>query len=345
MNIRVGTTASCCRLSLGMVRTAATQTIPPRVRKMVPNKHWNPLFRKERAWKVMKVDLVDHEFDRKRVRGEISPEQMKEKMKKIGLEPPSYYNEKPFYISSTGALLDAYVPPEGDGKASLISTSGAKQIGDKVKGKGKTMSSIRKIRSYEEDFDPREWVDEAMETYVAAHRALADGEYDLLHKYATEKAYPEMMNMARRKTIRWNFIKSLEPPTVLHARHAEIISKENMFGQLTVRFHTQQTLAIYDRFGRLIHGSETVAKDVLEFVVFEKHLANVYGTWRIHAKIIPDWLPAKEPGRLTYRVPAQKEDTQEMDKKEEDVDKSEAHEDTEEKESIYDRFGRIIGRK
>ena len=83
-------------------------------------------------------------------------------------------------------------------QASLISTSGAKQIGDKVKGKGKTMSSIRKIRSYEEDFDPREWVGEAMETYIAAHRALADGEYDLLHKYATEKAYPEMMNMARR---------------------------------------------------------------------------------------------------------------------------------------------------
>ena len=68
-------------------------------------------------------------------------------------------------------------------------------------------------------------------------------------------------------------------------------SKDNMFGQLTVRMHTQQTLAVYDRlnsnltqtfysvffpprFGRLIHGSETVAKDVLEFVVFEKHLSN-----------------------------------------------------------------------
>ena len=69
---------------------------------------------------------------------------------------------------------------------------------DKGKGKGKTMSSIRKIRSYDEDFDPREWVDEAMEIYIAAHRALADGEHDLLHKFATEKAYPEMMNMAKR---------------------------------------------------------------------------------------------------------------------------------------------------
>ena len=81
---------------------------------------------------------------------------------------------------------------------------------------------------------------------------------------------------------------------VVHARHADIVSKENMFGQVTVRFHTQQQLAVYDRwtdvhleyyvinammnivrFGRLIHGSEVVAKDVLEYVVFEKHLSNV----------------------------------------------------------------------
>merc|ERR1712098_961639 len=168
-----------------------------------------------------------------------------------------------------------------------------------------------------------EWVDEAMEIYIAAHKALADGEHDLLHKFATEKAYPEMMNMANRKTIRWKFIKSLEPPKVVHARHAEIITKENMFGQLTVRFNTQQTLAVYDGFGRLIHGSETVAKDVLEYVVFEKHLSNIYGTWRLHSKIIPDWLPAREPGRLTYRVPEEKEEEEVTKENEEESKKEE----------------------
>ena len=131
-----------------------------------------------------------------------------------------------------------------------MSVKGGKQLVDKGKGKGKTMMSIRKIRSYEEDFDARTFVDTAQEIYIAAHRALADGEDELLHKFATEKAYPEMMHMAKRKTIRWNFIKSLEPPRVVHARHAEIISKENMFGQVTVRFHSQQTLAVYDRSAR-----------------------------------------------------------------------------------------------
>lgn len=106
---------------------------------------------------------------------------------------------------------------------------------------------------------------------------------------------------------------------MVHARCTDIINKENIFSQVytlnhlsyfmvkfqlqpqvTVRFHTQQTLAVYDRFGRLMHGSEVVAKDVVEYVVFEKHLANLYGLWRIHEKIIPDWMPEREPGRKTY---------------------------------------------
>lgn len=61
-------------------------------------------------------------------------------------------------------------------------------------------------------------------------------------------------------------------------------------------------MAIYDRFGRLIHGSEILAKDVLEYVVLEKHVANEYGRWRIHDKIIPDWLPPKELSAKTYKL-------------------------------------------
>jgi len=72
---------------------------------------------------------------------------------------------------------------------------------------------------------------------------------------------------------------------------------------VTVRFHTQQTLAVYDRFGRLMYGSEVVAKDVVEYIVFEKHIADLYGLWRIHEKIIPDWMPPREPGKKTYFKP------------------------------------------
>jgi hypothetical protein len=45
-----------------------------------------------------------------------------------------------------------------------------------------------------------------------------------------------------------------------------------------------QTLALYDRFGRLMYGSEELIKDVLEYVVFEKHISDIYGLWRVHAQ-------------------------------------------------------------
>lgn len=64
-----------------------------------------------------------------------------------------------------------------------------------------------------------------------------------------------------------------------------------------------QVLAVYDRFGRLMYGSEILAKDVLEYIVYEKQISNKYGSWRIHAKIIPDWMPPKDAVPKTYRVP------------------------------------------
>jgi len=329
-----------------ILRNAATQTIPVLKRgNRRPNRHRDEKYRAARADKVIKIELQDFDFERRRYRDEVTPEELKEKMKKLGISPSSPYQEKPLYISSTGALIDEYVPPEGDGKASLISTTGAKQVTDAVKGKGKTMSSMRKIRSYHDDFDPREWVAEAEEVYIGAHTALADMDEDKLHTLVTEKCYPEMMFMAKRKTIKWKYIKSLEPPRVVHARHAEIITKDNMFGQITVRFHSQQSLAIYDRFGRLIHGNENVSKDVLEYCVFEKHLSNVYGVWRLHTKIIPDWMPRNEEnGRLTYLVKEVPEPT----KKEKSKRVTEHESDEEEKEegggSLYDRFGRMLKR-
>lgn len=56
-----------------------------------------------------------------------------------------------------------------------------------------------------------------------------------------------------------------------------------------------QTLAIYDRFGRLMLGSEEQPKDVLEYLVIERHLINPYSRWRLHGKIVPSWAPAKDP--------------------------------------------------
>lgn len=105
------------------------------------------------------------------------------------------------------------------------------------------------------------------------------------------------------KTVRWGFVESLEPAQVVHVRCSGLVNQSNMYGQVTVRLHTRQTLAIYDRFGRLMYGQEDVPKDVLEYVVFERHLMNPYGSWRMHAKIVPAWAPPKQPILKTLMIP------------------------------------------
>lgn len=230
---------------------------------------------------------------------DLTPEEQRTKMKERGIAPPRPYMERPFYIAATGGTFEPYVPPEGDGKVSTIKGV-AKEKLEFLEKKGKSMMAVRKIRSYDEDFEPPEFAVQAQEIYLKSHEALmGKNKYDL-RTLVTERAYPEMMHNIHGKTIRWKFLKSLEQPYVIHARCTDVISKENIYGQVTVRFHTQQTLAIYDRFGRLMHGSEILAKDVLEYVVFEKHLSNEYGTWRLHDKIIPDWRPPYEPSRKTF---------------------------------------------
>ena len=57
-----------------------------------------------------------------------------------------------------------------------------------------------------------------------------------------------MIHKLDKKTLRWEFIKSLEPPRVVHLRTTHLISKENMYAQVTVRLHTQQVGIIFDFF-------------------------------------------------------------------------------------------------
>ena len=111
-----------------------------------------------------------------------------------------------------------------------------------------------------------------------------------------------------------------------------------MFFNLVFEF---QVLAVYDRFGRLIQGHPHVAKDVLEWVTFEKHVADSEGKWRLHDKIIPDWLQkSRDPGLLTHILQPEVEELTEV----EEPETSEEVDDTED-EIIKDQFGNVIRQK
>ncbi|XP_050521706.1 probable 39S ribosomal protein L45, mitochondrial [Daktulosphaira vitifoliae] len=271
------------------------------------NKHYKPEFKKLRSQKVIKVELPDYEKD-KLDDDNYSPEYLRTKFKEKGVQPVRQWIERSTFINNTGQIIEPYVPPEGDGKISPISTAGAKQKLEFLKKKKETWQALRKIRQNEEEFELYpEFINLAQDIYIKAHKTMAEKDKKKLLQYVTEKAYVEMIHNIDGKTLRWSFIKSIEPPRVVHARVTDIITQDNLFAQLTVRFHSQQTLSVFDRFGRLIFGSDVIVKNVLEYVVYEKHIVNQYGLWRIHGKIIPDWMPPREPVNITY--PLIQEDT------------------------------------
>lgn len=49
-----------------------------------------------------------------------------------------------------------------------------------------------------------------------------------------------MIHNVANKTIVWKFLESLEPARIVHARVTSLISRNNLFAQVTIRFHTQQ---------------------------------------------------------------------------------------------------------
>ncbi|KAL8599772.1 hypothetical protein ACOMHN_040482 [Nucella lapillus] len=273
------------------------------VRGLPSTKHYDPKWRKQRRLKFLKIDLPD--FQKLVKDSKMSPDEFRMKLKKDGRLPPRTFQERPINISNTGTIFEAFIPPEGDGRSSILSKEGVKMKYTELEKKGKSLLELRKVRKFEEGFDTKGFAQQALDIVIEAQQLLTDlkKNQERLHDLVTEKAFPEMVHGLDTKTVRWQFVQSLDSPRVVHVRTTEMMNKDNLYAQVTVRLHTQQILAIYDRFGRLMYGDPEQPRDVLEYVVLEKHIANEYGQWRLHGKIIPDWMPPRDVVHRTYVKP------------------------------------------
>ena len=48
-----------------------------------------------------------------------------------------------------------------------------------------------------------------------------------------------------------------------------------------------QVMAVKDRYGRHLKGSDKIVKQVKDYVVFERHIVNKYGRWKVCGKVFP----------------------------------------------------------
>ncbi|NP_001315514.1 large ribosomal subunit protein mL45 isoform 1 [Danio rerio] len=233
-------------------------------------------------------------------------DEQEKKARAAGVVVRQEYMERPINISCTAGIYDPYVPPEGDARLSTLTKEGLKQRTEQLRQTAASQLAIRKIKDYDSTFTSKEFPGIGQQIFIDAHAALTEFNKEKLHSLVTERCYPEMVRGNRYKTLRWRFIESLEPPRLVQARCPDMISKGNLYGQVTVRMHSRQTLAIYDRFGRLMLGDEEEPRDVLEYLVMERHLVNPYGRWRLHGKIVPAWAPPKDPIIKTVMIPGPK---------------------------------------
>uniref|UniRef100_A0A0N5A9J9 26S proteasome complex subunit dss-1 n=1 Tax=Syphacia muris TaxID=451379 RepID=A0A0N5A9J9_9BILA len=161
---------------------------------------------------------------------------------------------------------------------------------------------IRKKEGFE-NFDPKKFGPTADTIYVEAHKALVARDKKLIHRYLTENAFQKMWPDVEKGTVVWDLLQHVEPSKVVAIRCGDIpVKSGNDIAQITVRMHTIQKLAIFDRFGHLVLGSEKETRPVLEYVVFENHIANLDGLWRLHDKLYPKWTHGKQPSTLTVVV-------------------------------------------
>lgn len=248
------------------------------------NRHRDPKYRTERARKVWKIELPD--FDKMRLdETNLSAEQIRSKLKEKGVAPPRPWDERTVYSPCTMMVIDPYKPKDDEGKSSSLV--------DRLKSplsSGKDLiqhrQEVSQIRSFEgEEFDLSEFAKQSIDIYVKAHKALADKDNNQIFDYVTEHCFPVMTAGLERNTIIWKYLGLIEKPEAVHVRSGDLLGKGDKYAQITVKMHTKQILAIYDRHGRLILGSPVDVKEVHEFVVFEKYLANEYGQWRIHHRM------------------------------------------------------------
>jgi hypothetical protein len=55
--------------------------------------------------------------------------------------------------------------------------------------------------------------------------------------------------------------------------------------QITVKFHTRQSIGFYNKAKRLVGGDPEVPKEVQEHLVFERNVSDPNTKWRIAGKI------------------------------------------------------------
>ncbi|KAL5112465.1 putative 39S ribosomal protein L45 mitochondrial [Taenia crassiceps] len=149
--------------------------------------------------------------------------ELREHLRRNGLMPPLLFQEQRINLTHSGRIFDEYVPPEGDGKSSLLSTGIITDAKDSVMKKAKTARAALRIRKHKPMFSISSFPLEADAIYKEVHTILpkSHDNQERILELTTEKAFVEMTEGLKLRTLHWEFAGSLEPPRVVSCRTEE----------------------------------------------------------------------------------------------------------------------------
>jgi len=201
-------------------------------------------------------------------------------------------------ISCSPQIFDPYKPPPNESKVVQAVKSPARavvSVRDKI--------ALRKMRKSMDDFDKEKFLELSHDIYLNLFREMSrvPMRIERLMQYCTEHCYPILLNGLEGMQLTWKYLETVEPSRIVKASVQPFIQDDHEFGQITVRKHSKQVLAIYDRFGRLVKGDPERPRSVLEYVVFERHMRpEDWGSeWRVHGKIQSAATPREEQEHTT----------------------------------------------
>jgi len=210
-------------------------------------------------------------------------------------------------VDSTNQIFSSYIPVEK--KSSMVSRQGVSQRWEAFKAMLMSTYGVAMIKR-KVSFKAVDFSKFAQQKYIEVNEALQKNEKtrDIVMKENVTLMIGRALKTQYQnpgKTLEWKFIQEVDRPRVVHARVASVFDKENLYAQVTVRMHTQQILAIKDRYNRTVMGDSKKGRKVIDYVVFERHLADPYGRWRICGKLNHPKLENQKPLTTTSSSSAQ----------------------------------------
>lgn len=169
----------------------------------------------------------------------------------------------------------------------ILTPAGLKERWNAFKNGLWTIYSLVHVRKHCKPFKLKEFAKEAQDIYIDVNKALISKDKHKLQDLATSSVYLSLRNeyFSPDKNLHWRYISTVTRPKVVHVRANPVETKDNVFSQITVRIHSKQVMAVKDKHGRHLKGSDKEVREVVDYVVFERHLSNKHGKWRVCGKL------------------------------------------------------------